>query len=196
MVAVLLLSKIALCIAGEAICVRFEPCKISANIRLLCTIKEFGVKIMLDDTSRAILRHLQTDPTLTAPDLAVLTRTTAGKVARRLEKLTEDGVLLGQTIVIDWAAMGFAVQVSLRVTLDKTQARAFDEFMAAARKVSEVIELQTFLGRVDVRLSLVARDLAHYQQVYRDQVLTLPHIADIEALMTVAAVKSVRELPL
>ncbi len=151
---------------------------------------------MLDDTSRAILRHLQTDPTLTAPDLAVLTRTTAGKVARRLEKLTEDGVLLGQTIVIDWAAMGFAVQVSLRVTLDKTQARAFDEFMAAARKVSEVIELQTFLGRVDVRLSLVARDLAHYQQVYRDQVLTLPHIADIEALMTVAAVKSVRELPL
>jgi Lrp/AsnC family transcriptional regulator len=42
----------------------------------------------------------------------------------------------------------------------------------------------------------VARDLPHYQALYRDQVLTLPHIADIEALMTVATVKSDRALPL
>jgi len=62
--------------------------------------------------------------------------------------------------------------------------------------VPEVLEIQTFLGRVDVRLSLVARDLPHYQQIYREQVLTLPHIADIEALMTVAEIKSDRVLPL
>mgnify|MGYP002700399185 FL=1 len=110
--------------------------------------------------------------------------------------MSEDGVLLGQSVVIDWAGLGYAVKVSLRVTLDKTQARAFDDFLAAARRVPEVIELQTFLGRVDVRLSLVARDLPHYQALYRDQVLTLPHIADIEALMTVATVKSDRVLPL
>ncbi len=151
---------------------------------------------MLDDTSRAILRQLQSDPTLTVPELAALTRLTAGKVARRLDRMTTDGVIKGQVAVINWAALGFAVQVSLRVTLDKTQARAFDEFLAAARLVPEVIELQTFLGRVDVRLSLVTRDLPHYQQVYRDQILTLPHIADIEALMTVASVKADRVLPL
>jgi len=62
--------------------------------------------------------------------------------------------------------------------------------------VDEVIALQTFLGRVDVRLSLLARDLPHYQQLYRAEILTLPHIADIEALMTVASVKSDPVLPL
>ena len=46
------------------------------------------------------------------------------------------------------------------------------------------------------RLSLVARDLAHYQQVYREQILTLPHIADIEALMTVSEVKRAEVLPI
>ena len=163
---------------------------------MLCVKLIITVIFMLDDVSRAILRHLQDDPTLTAPDLAGLTGVAAGKVARRLDRLSEDGVLLGQSVVIDWAALGYAVKVSLRVTLDKTQARAFDDFLAAARRVPEVIELQTFLGRVDVRLSLVARDLPHYQALYRDQVLTLPHIADIEALMTVAAVKSDRVLPL
>ena len=86
--------------------------------------------------------------------------------------------------------------MSLRFTLDKTNARAFDEFLAAAREVPEVIEIQTFLGRVDVRLEVIARDMAHYQQVYRDRILALPHIADIEALMLIATVKDGGGLPL
>ncbi len=105
------------------------------------------------------------------------------------------GIIQGQEAVIDWAALGYAVEVSLRVTLDKTQARAFDEFTAQARKVPEVIEIQTFLGRVDVRLSVIARDMSHYQQIYRDRILTLPHIADIEALMHIARVKRDEALP-
>ena len=56
--------------------------------------------------------------------------------------------------MIDWKALGFAVAVSLRITLDKTAPSAFDEFLAAARGVAEVIEIQTFLGRVDVRLHI------------------------------------------
>jgi Lrp/AsnC family transcriptional regulator len=66
------------------------------------------------------------------------------------------------------------VEVSLRITLDKTNPRAFDEFIAAARLVPEVLEIQTFLGRVDVRLNVIARDMAHYQQIYRDRILPLP----------------------
>jgi len=163
---------------------------------LSCVKMVFIEIIMLDSDARAILRHLQIDPTLTAPDLAGLTGLTTGKVTRRLDKLAADGILQGQVVVIDWAALGYAVQVSLRVTLDKTVSRAFDDFLIAARLVPEVLEIQTFLGRVDVRLSLVARDLPHYQQIYREQVLTLPHIADIEALMTVAEIKSNRVLPL
>lgn len=151
---------------------------------------------MLDDVSRAILRQLQADPSLTVPELADRVGMTPARVNRRVDRMREDGVLLGQEAVIDWAVLGFSVHVSLRVTLDKTQARAFDDFLEAARAVPEVLEIQTFLGRVDVRLSLVARDLNHYQQVYRSKILTLPHIADIEALMDVSNVKTDRRLPL
>lgn len=151
---------------------------------------------MLDDASRAILRHLQIDPSYTVPELAERTRLSGAQVTRRLEKLSEDGVIKGQEAKINWAALGFAVQVSLRVTLEKSANRAFDDFVEAARDIAEVLEIQTFLGRVDVRLSLVARDLTHYQQVYRERILNLPHIADIEALMTVANVKQQEALPL
>lgn len=150
---------------------------------------------MLDDVDRRILRHLQADPGMPVADLAERAGITANTAARRLDKLTQNGVLKGQSAVIDWQVLGYAVEVSLRVTLDKTHARAFDEFLDMARQVPEVIELQTFLGRVDVRLSVIGRDMAHYQQIYRRQILTLPHIADIEALMHIATIKTSEALP-
>ncbi len=151
---------------------------------------------MLDDTDRRLLRYWQAEPSLSPGELAERCGMTAGKAARRIAKMEDEDVLRGVGAVVDWLALGYGVEVSLRITLDKTQGNAFDAFQAAARKVPEVIEIQTFLGRVDVRLSIIARDMAHYQQVYRDQILTLPHIADIEALMHVARIKSQEALPL
>ena len=151
---------------------------------------------MLDDLDRRILRQLQAEPSLGAAELAERCRMTQATCWRRVEKMQESGIIQAQETVIDWAALGYAVEVSLRITLDKTQPRAFDEFLAGAREIPEVIEIQTFLGRVDVRLSVIARDMPHYQTLYRDRILTLPHIADIEALMHIARVKSDRELPI
>ena len=151
---------------------------------------------MLDDLDRRILRHLQAEPEQPLPELADRLTLTTSRLARRLDKLQEAGILRGQRAVIDWQALGYAVEVSLRISLDKTQPQAFDGFITAAREVPEVIEIQTFLGRVDVRLSVIARDMAHYQQIYRSQILTLPHIADIEALMHVARIKSEENLPI
>ena len=151
---------------------------------------------MLDDLDRRLLRLLQVDPARGVPDLADVTGVTAARVTRRIERMRQDRVIQGSHAVINWAALGYAVSVSLRITLDKTISRAFDDFIDAARAVPEVIEIQTFLGRVDVRLSLIAKDLPDYQRIYREQVLTLPHIADIEALMTVGTVKSDESLPL
>ncbi|SEN42517.1 transcriptional regulator, AsnC family [Loktanella fryxellensis] len=151
---------------------------------------------MLDDVDRTLVRRWQAEPSLTVPELAVLAGLSPGQTARRLDRLAADGVIRGQVAVIDWAALGYPLRVSLRVTLDKTVPGTFDAFLAAARDVAEVLEIQTFLGRVDVRLALVARDLAHYQTLYRTRILSLPHIADIEALMDVAAVKADERLPL
>jgi len=151
---------------------------------------------MLDDLDRRLLRYWQDAPTLGVAELAQQCGVTPARAQRRLDKMTQEGIVQGVGAVVDWAALGYAVEVSLRITLDKTQGNAFDDFQAAAREIPEVIEIQTFLGRVDVRLSIIARDMAHYQKVYRDKILTCPHIADIEALMHVARIKSQEGLPL
>jgi Lrp/AsnC family transcriptional regulator len=159
------------------------------------TRRIFG-DFMLDDTDRRILRQYQADPDAGAAVIAERAGVTASTMARRLERMQSAGILRGARAEVNWAALGYAVEVSLRVTLDKTVPRAFDEFLAAARLVPEVIEIQTFLGQVDVRLSIIARDMRHYHELYLDRILTLPHIADLEALMHVARVKSDESLPL
>jgi len=151
---------------------------------------------MLDDIDRRLLRQLQNDPSASLQALAARAGVGAALATRRIDRMRQSGVLRGQNARIDWTRLGYAVLVSLRFTLDKTRRNAFDEFLAAAREVPEVTEIQTFLGRVDVRLAVIARDMAHYQDIYRRRILALPHIADIESLMHVATIKTDERLPI
>ena len=151
---------------------------------------------MPDVTDRRILRQLLADPGIANADLAERAGVTPASLWRRLERMRETGVIRAIESRIDWRKLGYEVQVSLRFTLDKTDPRAFDDFLAAARLVPEVTEIQTFLGSVDLRLSVIARDMAHWQQVYRESILTLPHVSDSDALMLVSTIKDVQELPI
>lgn len=151
---------------------------------------------MLDDTDRRLLRQMLAAPAAGVSELAARAGLSPAAASRRIDRLKRTGVIRGIHAVIDWRALGYAVEVSLRITLDKTAPRAFDDFIAAAREIPEVAEIQTFLGRVDLRLSVLARDMAHYQELYRGRILTLPHIADIESLMQVATIRSGAALPI
>lgn len=150
----------------------------------------------LDDTDRRILRHYLAEPGLERAALAERSGVTPATLWRRLDRLREGGVIRAEVAVIDWRALGYEVEVSLRFTLDKTNPRAFDEFIDAARGVAEVIGIETFLGRVDVRLNVIARDMGHYTAVYREKILLLPHIQEVEALMLIATVKDAAGVPL
>ncbi|MEM9972767.1 MAG: Lrp/AsnC family transcriptional regulator [Pseudomonadota bacterium] len=151
---------------------------------------------MLDDIDRRLLRQLMASPEASGSALAERVGLSPAALSRRMERLKAEGVIRGVHAVIDWRALGYEVEVSLRITLEKSAPRAFDDFIAAAREIPEVVEIQTFLGRVDLRLSVIARDIAHYQIIYRERILTLPHITDIEALMQVATVKAQETLPI
>lgn len=152
--------------------------------------------MQVDDTDRRILRQVLAEPSSPRADLAARAGVTAATLGRRLDRLRDGGVIRAVQAAIDWRALGFEVEVSLRFTLDKTNPRAFDEFIAAAREVPEVVAIETFLGRVDVRLNVVARDMGHYQEVYRARILSLPHIAEVDALMLIATIKDSEGLPL
>ena len=152
--------------------------------------------MQVDETDRRILRHYLAEPGLARAVLAERAGVTQATLWRRIERMFEAGLLRSEEAVIDWRRLGYEVEVSLRFTLDKTNPRAFDEFIDSARNVPEVIGIETFLGRVDVRLNVIARDMGQYQEIYRSRILALPHIAEVEALMLVSTIKQGEGLPL
>ena len=95
---------------------------------------------MLNDIDRRLLRYLQDDPEQPLAALAEAARVPQATAARRLDRLRAEGILRASRAVIDWRALGYAVEVSLRVTLDKTDPRAFKALHASTLKVKEVIE--------------------------------------------------------
>lgn len=152
--------------------------------------------MQVDDVDRRILRQMLAAPGAPRAELAERAGVTAASLWRRIERLREGGVIRGEEAVIDWRALGWSVEVSLRFTLEKAHPHAFEEFLAAARCVPEVIEIQTFLGLTDVRLNVIARDMVHYQEIYRTRILALPHIAEMDALMLISTLKDSEALPL
>ncbi len=139
---------------------------------------------------------MQQSPTIGVGELADLCGVTSTTCWRRVEKLKAKNIIISTHAIIDWRSLGYEVEVSLRINLDKSQPRAFEDFIQGARQIPQVIEIQTFLGSVDVRLSVLARDMGHYQELYMSQILTLPNILEVEALMHIASVKSNEMLPL
>ncbi len=152
--------------------------------------------MQIDDMDRKLLRILQEDASISIAELAGRANMTAAPCWRRMEKLESAGIIMGRKVEINHKMLGYAVMVFLRITLDKTAMNAFDSFIGAARKIPEVEAIQTLLGKVDVRMDVRARDLAHYQEIYRNRILALPHIADVESLMLVSEVKNTGNLPI
>lgn len=150
----------------------------------------------LDAIDRRVLRVLQEDGDLSAAELGARAGLSAAAAWRRVDRLERAGVILGREVEIDPRALGYGLTVFLRITLDKTAPGAFEAFLRAARELPEVIRVETLLGRVDVRMDVLARDLDHYAELYRGRILALPHVAEIEALLLVAEIKASERVPL
>ncbi len=151
---------------------------------------------MIDDTDRRILRVYQYEPEISRRALARELGLSEAVLNRRISRFEESGILQGKRAKIDWGAFGYEVCVFLRVTLDKTAPNAWGEFLNAAKSIPEINVIETLVGRVDVRMDVIARNLQHYQEIYIEKILTLPHIADLESLILVGEIKNTSRLPL
>ncbi|MEO1307164.1 MAG: Lrp/AsnC family transcriptional regulator, partial [Pseudomonadota bacterium] len=95
--------------------------------------------MQITDTDRRVLRQLMAAPNDTTAALAERAGVTPSTAARRLEKLSKAGIVQGQERTINWPALGYAVRVSLRITVDKTQPRAFEDGVTPARSARAAV---------------------------------------------------------
>ena len=136
---------------------------------------------MLDDVDRAILAALSRDATQTAAAIGGRIGLSQPATWRRIKRLRDDGILVGQRISLDAQALGFGVTVFLGVKLATKGRVSLEDFERAVTAIPEVQLVEHVLGLYDYRVRVVARDLADFERVLRRRVMTLPGVGDVEA---------------
>lgn len=137
--------------------------------------------IDIDDTDRAILRLLATDATQGAGAIGRACGLSQPAAWRRIKRLREGGVIVGQRLVLDREKLGFGVTVFLGVKLATKGRVSLADFERAVSAIPEVQTVEHVLGLYDYRLRVVARDLPDFERVLRRRIMTLPGAGEVEA---------------
>jgi Lrp/AsnC family transcriptional regulator, leucine-responsive regulatory protein len=135
----------------------------------------------LDDLDRAILRALTRDATQSAGAIGRSLGLSQPATWRRIKRLQDAGVLAGQRLDLDMAALGLGVTVFLGISLAAKGRVSLADFERAVSAIPEVQTVQHVLGLYDYRLRVVARDLSDFERILRRRILTLPGVGAVDA---------------
>ena len=149
----------------------------------------------MDLKDRNILGLLQKDASLSMADLAERTALSKTAVWRRVRDLEAQGVIRQRITVLDPEAMGFGLSVYAFVSTSQHSDEWFARFERAVASIPEILEFHRTSGEVDYLLKVVARDMRHYDDIYK-RLIREVEFADISSTFVMETFKDGRELPL
>ncbi|MFZ2526241.1 MAG: Lrp/AsnC family transcriptional regulator [Rhodococcus sp. (in: high G+C Gram-positive bacteria)] len=150
----------------------------------------------MDGTDRKILAELQQDGRLTVTDLADRVRLSISPCHRRLRALEQSGAIRGYRAVLDPRTLGLTFEAIVFVTMHTSDRTTLDAFEAAVTGVPHILQAQRLFGDPDYLLRVVARDLPAFQQLYDEELATLPGVQRLSSTLVMKSVADDRPLPL
>ena len=121
----------------------------------------------LDHTDLAILRALSTDGGLTNKAIASRLGLAESTCANRLRLMRDSGVILGNRVTLDLAALGFPIQAIIKVRLGSHNAEHVNALYTALTRIPGVIHAFHVAGEDDFHLHVAVES----PDALRDMVL-------------------------
>jgi Lrp/AsnC family leucine-responsive transcriptional regulator len=150
----------------------------------------------LDALDRAIIRALLANGRLSQIQLAEHVPLSPTAIARRIRSLEKDGIIEGYVARINREALGFNIKVIVRISLRNQAEELLNAFETAVAKAPAIMSCDLMSGEDDYLLTVVARDLADYERIHKEQLSRLPGVSRLNssfALRNVAS-KSIIDL--
>ena len=144
----------------------------------------------LDDFDFAILAALQQNGRASNVDIAEAIHLSASPCLRRIRYLEEEGVIRGYRADLDRAKVGLGLTVFVEMKVGEHNKDSASRFQEALAGVPEVISCYMISGSADFLAEVVVEDLAAYERVLTDKLLTLPFVVDIRSNFAIRAVKT------
>jgi DNA-binding Lrp family transcriptional regulator len=156
----------------------------------------FGEVFYMDKLDRKILAELQHDGRLSVTDLAERIGLSVSPCHRRVRALEQAGAIQGYRAHLDPLRVGLNFAALVFVTLRDGDHQAVKAFEAALTDIPQVIQAQRLFGDPDYLLHVLTSDLATFQQLYDEQLSTLPSVQRLTSTLVMKNVIQDRPLPL
>jgi DNA-binding Lrp family transcriptional regulator len=140
----------------------------------------------LDSVDLRILQLLAADSRVSQRWLARELHMSPPAIGERIARLERAGVIRRYTVDIDWAALGYPMQVFLAVTATSEQA----SILQALHEVPEVEEVAVVTGSMDMLARVRVRDHAHLRKLLLETVWQIAGIARTETMLGLAETRS------
>lgn len=153
------------------------------------------ITYMLDSFDKKILKVMQQDASLPTADIAEKVGLSQSPCWRRIQKLRESGVIRSVVALLDRRKLGLNAQIFAQVKLSAHGRTHLNEFIAAIRKLPQVLEAYVLMGETDFLLRIVAADIDAYEKFFFDHLSKLPGVQEIKSTMALSEIKWTTELP-
>ena len=153
-------------------------------------------EIELDRIDREILRLLQKDAELSAAAVGEKIGLSQSPCWRRIQRLREEGLILGPQMRFDLKKLGFDVVVFAQVKLTAHGRSKVPEFAETIREFPEVQECHLVLGNIDFLLRIVVRDIEAYERFFFEKLSHLPQVQEVHSNIVLSEIKYTSELPI
>jgi len=148
----------------------------------------------LDATDRKILFELQADAGRSLEEIARRIGSTKTPVWNRIRKLRENGVIRGQTVLLDPEALGLEACFFVLVRTSEHDAEWQARFLAALQARPEVQEAHRLAGDIDYILKVRVANARAYDAFYQALIGEVK-IFNVTALLSMEEIKSTTVLP-
>lgn len=148
----------------------------------------------MDQKDLQILRILQKDAALSMNELAERCSMSKTAVWRRVRALEDNGVIRKRVTLLDTEAMGFGLTVFALVRTSQHSDAWFSTFRKAVESIPEILEFHRTSGDLDYLLRIVARDMRHYDDVYK-RLIREVDFADVSSTFVMETFKADTQLP-
>jgi Lrp/AsnC family transcriptional regulator len=152
--------------------------------------------IDIDPIDRRILGIVQEDASLSIQQLAERVGLSANPCWRRLKRLEAEGVIRARVALVDQDAVDLPMSVFVFIRTNRHDVAWLDGFAAAVARIPEIVEAHRMSGDVDYLLKIIARDVAHYDRIYRKLITAAPGLSDVSSSFSMERLKATTRIDL
>jgi Lrp/AsnC family transcriptional regulator len=150
---------------------------------------------MIDRLDRKILQILQEDATIPVAEIGRRVGLSTTPCWRRIQKLEEDGVIIGRVALLDPKKVNTRVTAFVAITTDQHNEEWLRRFAEVISELPEVVEFYRMAGEVDYLLRVVVPDIEAYDNLYKRLIAKI-NIAEVSTTFAMEQIKYITALPL